>query len=123
MSSVNLNNIYVGDNGRIQLSGGSSNIDFVDVVDKMIAARRIPADSLEKRIESNDDKLKALKDLQKLMGTLKDSMANLYGATSFDKSKNIFESKQIYASTDSSTTAGELIGITASNRDQTQAFK
>ncbi|KZD03760.1 MULTISPECIES: flagellar filament capping protein FliD [Thalassospira] len=122
MSSVNLNNIYVGDNGRIQLSGGSSNIDFVDVVDKMIAARRIPADSLEKRIESNDDKLKALKDLQKLMGTLKDSMANLYGATSFDKSKNIFESKQIYASTDSSTTAGELIGITASNAAATGSY-
>jgi flagellar hook-associated protein 2 len=122
MSSVHLNNIYVGDNGRIELSGGSSNIDFVDVVDKMIAARRIPADSLEKRIESNDDKLKALKDLQKLMGTLKDSMANLYGATSFDKSKNIFESKQIYASTDSSTTAGELIGITASNAAATGSY-
>lgn len=122
MSSVNLNNIYVGDNGRIQLSGGSSNIDFVDVVDKMIAARRIPADSLEKRIESNDDKLTALKDLQKLMGTLKDSMANLYGATSFDKSKNIFESKQIYATTDSSTTAGELIGITASNAAATGSY-
>ncbi len=122
MSSVNLNNIYVGDNGRIQLSGGSSNIDFVDVVDKMIAARRIPADSLEKRIESNDYKLKALKDLQKLMGTLKDSKANLYGATSFDKSKNIFESKQIYASTDSSTAAGELIGITASNAAATGSY-
>ncbi|WOI09316.1 flagellar filament capping protein FliD [Thalassospira lucentensis] len=122
MSGVNLNNIYVGENGRIQLSGGSSNIDFVDVVDKMIAARRIPADSLEKRIESNDDKLTALKDLQNLMGTLKDSMANLYGATSFDKSKNIFESKQIYASTDSSTTAGELIGITASNAAATGSY-
>ncbi|WP_339862993.1 flagellar filament capping protein FliD [Thalassospira alkalitolerans] len=122
MSSVNLNNIYVGDNGRIQLSGGSSNIDFVDVVDKMIAARRLPADSLETRIESNDDKLTALKDLQTLIGTLKDSMANLYGATSFDKSKNIFESKQIFASTDSSTLAGELIGITASNAASTGSY-
>ncbi|OSQ43739.1 flagellar filament capping protein FliD [Thalassospira alkalitolerans] len=122
MSSVNLNNIYVGDNGRIQLSGGSSNIDFVDVVDKMIAARRLPADSLETRIESNDDKLTALKDLQTLIGTLKDSMANLYGATSFDKSKNIFESKQIFASTDSSTLAGELIGITATNAASTGSY-
>ncbi|WP_417814668.1 flagellar filament capping protein FliD [Thalassospira alkalitolerans] len=122
MSSVNLNNIYVGDNGRIQLSGGSSNIDFVDVVDKMIAARRLPADSLETRIESNDDKLTALKDLQTLIGTLKDSMANLYGATSFDKSKNIFESKQIFASTDSSTSAGELIGITATNAASTGSY-
>jgi len=114
MSSLNLNNIYVGENGRVQLSGGSSNIDFVDTVDQMIAARRIPADNLEKRIEKNDEKLVALKELQTLMQDLKDSMSNLYGATSFDKSKNIFESKQIFASSDG-TNAASLIGVTASN--------
>ena len=95
MSSLNLNNIYVGDNGRVQLSGGSSNIDFVDTVDQMIAARRIPADNLERRVEANDEKIAALKELQTLVGTLKDSMSNLYGATSFDNSRNIFEAKQI----------------------------
>ena len=121
MSSLNLNNIYVGDNGRVQLSGGSSNIDFVDTVDKMIAARRIPADRLESRIEENDVKLTALKELQTLLGTLKDSMANLYGATSFDNSKNIFESKQIFASSTGSS-AGELIGVTASNAAKTGSY-
>jgi len=119
MSGVNLNNIYVGENGRIQLSGGSSNIDFVDVVDKMIAARRLPADSLEKRVEANDEKLAALKELQTLVGTLKDAMANLYGATSFDKSKNIFEAKQIFASASNgagtSSPVGQLMGVTAKN--------
>lgn len=121
MSSLNLNNIYVGDNGRVQLSGGSSNIDFVDTVDKMIAARRIPADRLESRIEENDVKLTALKELQTLLGTLKDSMANLYGATSFDNSKNIFEAKQIFASS-SGSSAGELIGVTASNQAKTGSY-
>lgn len=121
MSSLNLNNIYVGENGRVQLSGGSSNIDFVDTVDKMIAARRIPADNLESRIEENDEKLAALKDLQTLMGTLKDSLANLYGATSFDNSKNIFESKQIFASSNGSD-AGTLMGVTASNAAATGSY-
>jgi flagellar hook-associated protein 2 len=121
MSSLNLNNIYVGDNGRVQLSGGSSNIDFVDTVDKMIAARRIPADTLEKRIEKNDEKLTALKDLQTLLTALKDSMANLYGATSFDNSKNTFESKQIFASSTGSS-AGELMGVTASNAAKTGSY-
>lgn len=121
MSSLNLNNIYVGDNGRVQLSGGSSNIDFVDTVDKMIAARRIPADNLEKRVEANDEKLTALKDLQTLIGTLKDSMANLYGATSFDNSKNIFESKQIFASSDGSD-AASLIGVAATNAAETGSY-
>ena len=95
MSGMNLNNIYVGENGRVQLSGGSSNIDFVDTVEQMIAARRIPADNLEKRVEKNDEKLVALKELQTLLKTLKDTMSNLYGATSFDNSKNIFEAKLI----------------------------
>lgn len=122
MSSLNLNNIYVGDNGRVQLSGGSSNIDFVDTVDKMIAARRIPADSLEKRVEANDEKIAALKELQTLVGTLKDSMANLYGATSFDNSRNIFESKQIFASSDG-TEAGSLMGVVASNAAETGSYK
>jgi len=122
MSSLNLNNIYVGDNGRVQLSGGSSNIDFVDTVDKMIAARRIPADNLEKRIEANDEKIAALKELQTLVGTLKDSMANLYGATSFDNSKNIFEAKQIFASSNGSE-AGTLMGVTATNAAATGSYK
>ncbi len=123
MSSLNLNNIYVGDNGRVQLSGGSSNIDFVDTVDKMIAARRIPADNLERRVEANDEKIAALKELQTLVGTLKDSMANLYGATSFDNSRNIFESKQIFASTNNTTEAGSLIGVVASNAAETGSYK
>lgn len=121
MSSLNLNNIYVGDNGRVQLSGGSSNIDFVDTVDKMIAARRIPADTLEKRIEANDEKVAALKELQTLIGTLKDSMANLYGATSFDNSKNIFEAKQIFAASNG-TEAASLIGVTATNAAETGSY-
>ncbi|MCC9624136.1 flagellar filament capping protein FliD [Thalassospira sp. MA62] len=121
MSGLNLNNIYVGENGRVQLSGGASNIDFVDTVDQMIAARRIPADNLETRVEENDEKLTALRDLQDLVGTLQDSIANLYGATSFDNSRNIFESKQIYASS-SGSEAGSLIGVTASNAAETGSY-
>ena len=119
MSSLNLNNIYVGDNGRVQLSGGSSNIDFVDTVDQMIAARRIPADNLERRVEANDEKIAALKELQTLVGTLKDSMSNLYGAG--DNSRNIFEAKQIFASSDGSE-AGTLMGVTASNAAETGSY-
>ncbi|UKV15414.1 flagellar filament capping protein FliD [Thalassospiraceae bacterium SW-3-3] len=119
MSGVNLNNIYVGENGKIQLSGASSNIDFVDVVDKMIAARRLPAVSLESRIESNDEKLSSLRELSTLTGTLKDAMSKLYGATSFDNSKNIFEAKQVFTSSSNgsgtASSASQLIGITATN--------
>ena len=122
MSGMNLNNIYVGENGRVQLSGGSSNIDFVDTVEQMIAARRIPADNLEKRVEKNDEKLVALKELQTLLKTLKDTMSNLYGATSFDNSKNIFEAKQIFAASDGPTAAASLIGVVATNAAETGSY-
>jgi flagellar hook-associated protein 2 len=115
MSSANLNNVYVGSNGRIQLSGLSSNIDFVDVVDQMMKARRIPADNLEKRIDSNDEKLTALRELQDLVKNLQTSMNTLYGANSFDGSKNSFSSKQVFA-TSSDGLASSLATVTASNK-------
>ncbi|HAI30583.1 MAG TPA: flagellar hook protein FliD, partial [Thalassospira sp.] len=49
--------------------------------------------------------------------------ANLYGATSFDNSRNIFESKQIFASTSNTTEAGSLIGVVASNAAETGSYK
>ncbi|MFH1805538.1 MAG: flagellar filament capping protein FliD [Pseudomonadota bacterium] len=126
MSSANLNNIYVGENGRIQLSGLNSNIDFVDVVDKMIAARRIPAATLEDRIEKNDEKLSALQEMKSLTNAFKDAMANLYGATSFDKSKNIFESKQVFAASSNpngpASSAGQLMGFVATNAAATGSY-
>jgi flagellar hook-associated protein 2 len=122
MSSANLNNIYVGNNGRIQLSGLSSNIDFVDVVDKMMKARRIPADNLEKRIDANDEKLTALNELQSLVKDLQNSISTLYGATSFDQSKNTFASKQAF-STSADGNAANLMSVSASNTATTGSYK
>ncbi|MEQ5775183.1 flagellar filament capping protein FliD [Thalassospira sp. NFXS8] len=122
MSGVNLNNVYVGDNGRIQLSGLSSNIDFVDVVDQMMKARRIPADNLEKRIDANDEKLTSLRELQDLVKTLQGSISTLYGAASFDQSKNTFASKQVF-STSADGNAANLISVSASNNAATGSYK
>ncbi|OSQ39677.1 flagellar filament capping protein FliD [Thalassospira mesophila] len=122
MSSVNLNNVYVGDNGRIQLSGLSSNIDFVDVVDQMMKARRIPADNLEKRIDANDEKLTSMRELQDLVKDLQSSISTLYGAASFDQSKNTFASKQVF-STSADGNAANLMSVSASNNAATGSYK
>ncbi|PKR55920.1 flagellar filament capping protein FliD [Thalassospira marina] len=122
MSGVNLNNVYVGDNGRIQLSGLSSNIDFVDVVDQMMKARRIPADNLQKRIDSNDEKLTALRELQDLVKDLQSSISNLYGAASFDKSKNTFASKQVFTNS-ADGNAANLMSVSANNSASTGSYK
>ncbi|OKH89017.1 flagellar filament capping protein FliD [Thalassospira sp. TSL5-1] len=122
MSGVNLNNVYVGENGRIQLSGLSSNIDFVNVVDQMMKARRIPADTLEKRIESNDTKVTSLRELQDLVKTLQTSIDKLYGEASFDKSKDTFASKQAFVSS-ADGNAGNLISVSANNNAATGNYK
>ena len=122
MSSANLNNIYVGSNGRVQLSGVSSNIDFVNVVDQMMKARRIPADNLQKRIDSNDEKLTALNQLQSLVKDLQNSISTLYGATSYDKSKDSFASKQVFA-TSADGNAANLMSVAANNTANTGNYK
>ncbi len=122
MSGVNMNNLYVGDNGRIQFSGLSSNIDFVNVVDQMMKARRIPADNLEKRIDSNDDKVAALRQLQDLVKNLQSSIDTLYGQASFDKSKDTFASKQAFVSS-ADGNAGNLMSVSANNNAATGNYK
>ncbi|OSQ32408.1 flagellar filament capping protein FliD [Thalassospira sp. MCCC 1A03138] len=119
MSGINLDNIYVGANGRVQLSGGSSNIDFVNIVDKMIEARRIPAKNLEDKIDVNKNALTSLNTIKSLTTELKNALSTLYGAMSFDNSKDAFEAKGVYLTSSSSsgtaTPAAQLVGVTASN--------
>ena len=47
MEGLNLNSLVIDENGRVSFSGLSSGIDFQEVTDSIIAARRIPIDSLE----------------------------------------------------------------------------
>lgn len=117
---LNVNNLSVDSNGRVSFSGLSSNIDFQNVVDSMIAARRVPADLLQTQITSNEDKVAALGDLRTLLTSLEDSLANLHGAVSIGNSTNTFETKEAFASSsrvdgDTASSAGNLIGVTVSN--------
>lgn len=121
MSDLNVNNVFVNDQGRVQFSGLQSGIDFVDVVDKMVEARRIPAVTLETRIDENDTTIAALNELKNLVSALKGSLDNLYGKVSFDDSTNVFETKQAFASSQRAdatppTAATSLLGVTVSNQ-------
>ena len=117
---LNLNSLSVDANGRVSFSGLSSGIDFRAVVDSIIAARRIPIDSLETRVADNLDKITALEDLRTLLDGLKQALGNLRGAVSFGNTSDIFESKQAFATTSrldgaTASAAGNLIGVTVTN--------
>lgn len=118
---TNLNSLTVSSTGRVSFSGLSSGIDFEEAVDSIIAAKRIPVDRLETRITDNETKIGAYQEFRTTLNGLKNSLQNLYGAVSADKSKDIFEAKEAFASTsrtDGATKSAptDLVGITVTNR-------
>ncbi len=117
---LNFNSLTVDANGRVSFSGLSSGIDFRAVVESIIAARRIPIDSLETRVVENQDQITALEDLRTNLDGLKQALSKLRGAVSFGNVNDIFEAKQAFASTSRldgtvASAAGNLIGVTVTN--------
>ena len=120
LEGVNTSNLSVDENGRVVFSGVGSGIDAQGTVDKIIAARRIPVDTLETRISTNELKITALNQLKTNLNALKDSLAKLYGSVSFGNTNDVFESKQAFAVSsrlDGATpaAAANLVGVTTTS--------
>lgn len=120
MDVSNLNSLSVDANGRASFSGIGSGIDFQKVVKDLIAAKRIPIDSIEKRITANADKVAALETMRGLLTGVRDTLSTLRGAISVGNAKNVFAATQVFASssrTDGSlpSAAGNLIGVSSTN--------
>ncbi len=98
MVDLNVNNLRIGEDGRVRFSGLGSGIDFESAVDGIIAAKRIPIDRLEAKIETNQAKIDDLLVTRDLVQAVQESLQGLYGAITFDQSGNIFASKQAFAS-------------------------
>lgn len=98
MVDLNVNNLQIGEDGRVSFSGLGSGIDFEAAVDGIIAAKRIPIDRLEAKIETNAAKTADLGITRTLTTALQESLQQLHGAVTFDSSSNLFESKQAFAS-------------------------
>lgn len=120
VEGINLSNLSVDSRGRVSFSGIGSDIDWESAINNIMAARRIPVDTLEKRITQNDEKIAAYKDLRTLLLGLQDSLSKLRGAVTLDGTGSIFNAKQAFASvsrTDGGTptAAASLIGVTVTN--------
>ncbi len=118
--ALNLDSLIVDSTGRASFSGLSSGIDFADVVNKIIAAKRIPAVTLENRITDNDAKIVAYKEMRTLLQAFQTSLGNLRGKVRVGGTGNVFTNKQVFASTSRTdgvlpTAAGSLVGVSASN--------
>ncbi len=126
--ALTLDSLVVDSAGRASFSGLSSGIDFVGTVAAIIAAKRIPADTLETRITANEAEIVALTDLSALLNTLKNSVSSLRGAVSIGGLGDIFSNKQVFSSTsrtDGATpsAAGNLVGVTVTNAAATDSHE
>jgi flagellar hook-associated protein 2 len=122
-TNLNLDSLNVDSNGRVSFSGLNSGIDVQGVVDGIVAARRIPIDSIEQRISDNDARIAVMNDIETLSRNLLDAVDGLSGQVSFDGSSDIFESKSVFATTSrddttSPSSAAEILGATVTNRAQ-----
>jgi flagellar hook-associated protein 2 len=122
-TELNLDSLVVGQSGRAFFNGLSSGIDIQGTVDALIEAKRIPIDRMEQRIADHELKMAALRDTRALALGVRDAVAKLRGAISFDGSSDVFEAKQAFATstrTDAQapSQAAELIGVSVTNAAQ-----
>ena len=105
---------------RVSFSGLGTGIDFTAAVDGIVAAKRIPIDTLEQRVTDNTTKIDALRELRTTLNTLNNSIAGLQGAVSLGDTSNTFAAKQAFSSTSRAdggapSAAGNLVGVTVDN--------
>ena len=122
-TNLNLDNLSVDSSGRVSFSGLGSGIDVQGAVDGIIAAKRIPIDSIEQRISDNDARVAILDDIESLTRNLLDTANGLRGTVSFDGTSDIFEAKSTFASSGRAdaqplSTAAEILGVSVTNRAQ-----
>jgi flagellar hook-associated protein 2 len=122
-TDLNLDSLVVGQNGRAFFNGLSSGIDIEGTVDALIEAKRIPIDRMEQRIADHELQMAALSDVRTLALALRDAVAKLRGAISFDGASDVFEAKQVFATSSrddaqSPSQAAEVIGVSVTNAAQ-----
>lgn len=106
-----------------RLSGTSSDLDTEALINALTDAKRIPALRLENKITENEAKLAAYSDLRGLMSDLQSSIQGLRnppGLTGLEN--NLFEAKDVFFSSSTTTSPAELVGVSASNQAATGSF-
>jgi flagellar hook-associated protein 2 len=119
-TSLNLNSLTIDSNGRVSFSGLSSGIDFQKAVDAIIAAKKVPIDTMSTKVDTNNKQIAALKQLNTLVTNLKSSLDTLRGSISVGGVNDIFKSKAAFATVsrnDGSTPspAANLVGVNVTN--------
>jgi flagellar hook-associated protein 2 len=107
-----------------RLSGASSGIDTEAMVEALTEAKRLPAVRLESRITRNDAKIAAYAELRGLLGDLSAAVAGLRNPPGFlGQRDNLFEAKEAYFSSSTSTSPAALLAVTPDATADTGSYE
>lgn len=100
-------------NGQARLSGSASGLDIESLVSSLATAKRLPAARLEQRIEGNAAKISALGEIRDSLTRLRDALAALRSAPGSSAAPSVFDAKETYFSSSTSTSPASLLGVVA----------
>ncbi len=99
------------------LTGSFSGLDTAAIIEASIAVKRIPIDRLENKISQNDTRIAAFNEFKALLSTMQSAVNGLRNPPgSAGILSNVFEQKTAFVSSNTSTTATEILGATATNQ-------
>lgn len=101
-------------NGQPRLSGSASGLDIESLVSSLATAKRLPAARLEQRIESNATKVAALGEMRDALSRLRDALGSLRTTPGSSAQPSVFESKEAYFSSSTTTSPASLLALVAS---------
>ncbi len=121
------NNIQFGnfqlDGYTVRLFGTSSKLDTDQLIQGLVEAKRIPAVRFENRISRNEARIAALEEMRGLLQDLRAAVAGLRNPPGyFGVEDNLFENKDVFFSSNTTTAPTDLLAISAANRAQPQSF-
>ncbi len=103
-------------NGTPILSGSFSGLDTAAVVEALVQAKSLPIVRLNQKISENDVKSAAYSNLQTLVNNLRTAAEGLRNPPGLNGGlNNVFEQKSAFLTSSSTTPAGDIMGVTASN--------
>lgn len=99
------------------LTGSFSGLDTAAIIEASIAVKRIPIDRLENKISENSTRIAAFNEFKALLSTMQSAVNGLRNPPgSAGVLSNVFEQKTAFVSSNTSTTATEILGATATNQ-------
>lgn len=93
VSGINTTGITVGSDGKLQVSGFSSGIDWQSIVKAQIAAKRAPAVQMETKITANNTLISAYNDFKSKVGAVTTALDKLRAAPG--SSTDVFSLKSV----------------------------